>query len=120
IDAQLTGRGEPRQLAALDVSPNFFATLGVSPARGRAFLTGAAAPDDDQSAIVSDRLWRTAFEADPGIVGRSITIDGLPRTVVGVMPPEFSFRPVIRIGTLPEVDIFLPNRWPGDPGTSAF
>ena len=120
IDAELTGRGEPLQVPALQVSPNFFATLGVSPARGRAFLTGAAAPDDDQSAIVSDRLWRTSFKADPAIVGQSITIDGLPRTVVGVMPPDFSFRPVIRIGALPEVDIFLPNRWPGDTGKSAF
>ena len=46
-DAQLTGRGEPLQVRALDVSPNFFATLGVAPARGRAFLTGAAAPDDE-------------------------------------------------------------------------
>ena len=78
IDVQLTGRGEPLQLPALDVSPNFFATLGVSPARGRAFLTGAAAPDDDRAAIVSDRLWRTSLEADPAIVGQSITIDGLP------------------------------------------
>ena len=95
INAELTGRGEPLQVPALEVSPNFFDTLGVSPARGRAFLTGAAAPDDDQSAIVSDRLWRTALEADPGIVGQSITIDGLPRTIVGVLPPEFSFRPVI-------------------------
>ena len=120
IDAQLTGRGEPLQVPALDVSPNFFATLGVSPARGRAFLTGAAAPDDDRSAIVSDRLWRTSLKADPAIVGQSITIDGLPRTVVGVLPPDFSFRPVIRIGALPEADIFLPNRWPGDTGRSAF
>jgi hypothetical protein len=56
IDAQLTGRGEPLQLPALDVSPNFFATLGVSPVRGRAFLSGAAAPDDDRAAIVSDTL----------------------------------------------------------------
>ena len=56
IDAQLSGRGEPVQLHALDVSPNFFATLGVDPARGRTFLTGAEAPDDDRSAIVSDRL----------------------------------------------------------------
>ena len=121
IDAQLTGRGEPLQLPALDVSPNFFATLGVTPARGRAFLTGAAAPDDDRSAIVSDRLWRTSLEADPAIVGQSITIDGLPRTVVGVLPPDFSFRPVIpRLGALPEADIFLPNRWPGDTGRDAF
>src|SRR5439155_1125244 len=84
IDVQLTGRGEPLRLPALDVSPNFFVTLGVNPARGRAFLTGAAAPDDDRSAIVSDRLWRTSLKADPAIVGQSITIDGLPRTVVGV------------------------------------
>ena len=121
INAQLTGRGEPRQLGALDVSPNFFATLGVTPARGRAFLTGAAAPDDDGAAIVSDRLWRTSLNADPAIVGQSITVDGLPRTIVGVLPPDFSFRPVIpRLGALPEADIFLLNRWPGDTGRSAF
>jgi putative ABC transport system permease protein len=120
IDAKLTGRGEPLQVPALAVSPNFFATLGVSPGRGRAFLPGAAAPDDDQSAIVSDRLWRTSFKSDPAIVGQSITVDGLPRIVVGVLPPDFSFRPVIRIGALPEAEIFLPNRWPGDTGKSAF
>src|SRR5207249_6771631 len=121
IDAQLTGRGEPIKLSALDVSPNFFVTLGVNPARGRAFLTGAAAPDDDRSAIVSDRLWRASLQADPAIVGQSITIDGLPRTVVGVLSPDFSFRPVVaRLGALPEADIFLPNRWSGDPRRNGF
>ena len=120
IDAQLTGRGEPLQVPALNVSPNFFATLGVSPARGRAFLTGAAAPDDDRAAIVSDRLWRTSLQADPAIVGQSITIDGVPRTVVGVLPPDFTFRLVIpRLGALPDADIFLPNRWSGDTGRNA-
>ena len=105
--AQLTGRGEPLQLRALNVSPNFFATLGVTPALGRAFLSGAAAADDDTSAIVSDRLWRTALDGDPAIVGRTITIDGLPRTIVGVLSPDFSFRPVTpgrraaRIGRVP-------------------
>jgi predicted permease len=120
IDAQLTGRGEPLQLPALEVSPNFFATLGVNPALGRAFLTGAAAPDDDGAAIVSDRLWRTTLSADPAIVGQSITIDGLPRTIIGVLPSDFSFRPVVSSGALPEADIFLLNRWPGDNGSSAF
>ncbi len=120
INVQLTGRGEPRQVPALDVSPNFFATLGVTPARGRAFLTGAA-PDDDGTAIVSDRMWRTALEADPAIVGQSINVDGVSRTIVGVLPPDFSFRPVIpRLGALPEADIFLPNRWVGDSGRNAF
>ncbi|MEP6918196.1 MAG: ABC transporter permease, partial [Acidobacteriota bacterium] len=120
IDSELTGRGEPQQLPALVVSPNFFATLDVRPARGRAFLTGDAASEDDQSAIISDRLWRSSFKADPAIVGQTLTVDGLPRTVIGVMPPDFSFRPVIRIGALPAVDLFLPNRWPGDAGKSAF
>lgn len=115
---QLTGRGEPRQVAALDVSPNFFATLGVGPNRGRAFLTGTA--DDERNVIVSDRLWRTSLGADPAIVGQSITLDGLPRTVVGVLPADFSFKPATRSGTLPEADIFLPNRWPDDTGANAF
>src|SRR5688572_5716571 len=106
-DVQLTGRGEPLQVRALDVSPNFFATLGVNPARGRAFLTNAAAPDDDRSAIVSDRLWRTSLGADAAIIGQSISINGVPRTVVGVLPPDFSFRPVVpRLGALAETDIF--------------
>ncbi len=120
IDVQLTGRGEPLQVPALDVSPNFFTTLGVSPARGRAFLTGAAAPDDDRATIVSDRLWRTSLKGDPAIVGQSITIDGVPRTVVGVLPPDFTFKLVIpRLGALPDADIFLPNRWAGDTGSNA-
>lgn len=119
-DALLTERGEPRQLRGVEVSPNFFTVLGVTPAHGRAFLTGAAAPDDDRSAIVTDRLWRTSLDADPAIVGQAIVIDGIPRTIIGVLPPDFSFRPVIRIGALPEADIFLPNRWPGDTGERAF
>ena len=120
VTAELTGRGEPLAVPGLDVSANFFATLGVTPARGRAFLTGAHAADDDGSAIVSDRLWRTSLKADPAVVGQTVTIDGLPRTVVGVLPPDFTFRPVIRLGSLPEAEVFLPNRWPGDPGRSAF
>ena len=119
-NAQFTGRGEPRQVGALDVSTNFFATLGVTPARGRAFLTGTAAPEDDGAAIVSDRLWRTSLNADPAIIGQSITVDGRPRTILGVLPPDFSFRPVIpRLGALPAAEVFLLNRGSGDPGMSA-
>lgn len=120
IEVRLTGRGEPMQVPAADVSPNFLATLGVAPARGRTFLTGSAATEDEGTAIVSDRLWRTALAADPAVIGQSIIVDGIPRTVIGVLPPDFTFRPVIRSGTLPAVDIFLPDRWAGDNGSSAF
>jgi putative ABC transport system permease protein len=120
MNAQLGGRGEPRQVGALEVSANFFTTLGVTPARGRAFLTGATAPDDDGAAVVSDRLWRTALNADPAIAGQSITVDGVPRAIVGVLPPDFSFRPVVpRLGALPEAEIFLLKRWSGDTGRNA-
>ncbi len=126
IDALLTGRGEPRRLDALDVSPNFFATLGVEPTLGRSFTlpvapsVSEATPSDERIAIVSDRLWRTSLSADPAIIGQTINIDGTPRTVIGVLPPNFSFRPAIGPGALPEVDIFFPNRWPADTGTDAF
>ena len=119
-NVQLTGRGEPLELSALDVSPNFFAALCVNPARGRVFLAGPAALDDDQSVIISDRLWRTSLSADPAIIGQVITIDGVGRTIVGVLPHGFSFRPVVRIAALQEPDVFLPNRWPGDSGEGAF
>ncbi|HTU99802.1 MAG TPA: ABC transporter permease, partial [Luteitalea sp.] len=119
-DAELNGRGEPRQLRALNVSPNFFTTLGATASHGRTFLTGSAAADDDRSAIVSDQLWRTSLGADPAIIGQAVTIDGEPRTVVGVLPRGFSFRPAIRNGTLPEPDIYLADRWVGDTGQSAF
>jgi hypothetical protein len=119
VDGELTGRGEPVQVPALAVSPNFFDTWVSAPPRPRV-LTGAAAPDDDRSAIVSDRLWRTSLEADPAIVGQSITIDGSPvrrrRAAAGLQLQAGD----PRLGALPEADIFLPNRWPGDTGKSAF
>jgi predicted permease len=123
IDVQVSGRGEPLRLPALDVSPNFFLTLGVNPAHGRAFLTtdaGATASDDERAAIVSDRLWRTSLHGDAAAIGQSITIDGVPRTIVGVLPPDFTFRLVIpRLGALPEADVFLPTPASGDSGAGA-
>ena len=61
-----------------------------------------------------------SLKSDPEIVGQSITIDGVSRTVVGVLPPDFAFRPPIRNGALPEADVFLSNRWLGDTGSDAF
>ena len=80
------------------------------------------APDDDRAAIVSDRLWRTSLQADPAIVGQSITVDGVPRTVVGVLPPDFSFRPVIGNGamTCRRRTSFCPIAGPATPAGTAF
>ena len=111
---QLTGRGEPQQLRGLEVTPNFFSVLGVTPALGRTFLTGANAADDDESVIISDSVWRSMLHADPGIMGQAITIDGLPRTVVGVMPADFAYRPKTPLGEQPETEIWMSHRFSTD------
>ena len=83
--------GEAVRVEGGRVSANFFSVLGVSPALGRTF-----APDEDRRganpvAVLSDRFWRERFGADPKILGRAITVDDQPFTVIGVMPPAFQF-----------------------------
>ena len=87
----LVGDGEPQRLQGARVSPNLFSVLGVSAALGRTF-----APDEDQTGrervvLLSDALWRGRFGADRGVVGRPLRLNGSPHTVVGVMPPEFTY-----------------------------
>lgn len=86
----LTGGAEPEELPVQIVSAGFFPTVGVQPALGRAF---SAEEDRPQSRVVvmSDRLWKRRFDADPSIVQRAVTLQGVPHTVLGVMPPGFSF-----------------------------
>ncbi len=87
----LSADGEPENVAAARVGWEFFATLGVSPAKGRVFRPEEDQPGRDDVAVLSDRLWRSRFGADPAIVGREIRIDGLPRTVIGIMPRSLDF-----------------------------
>jgi predicted permease len=88
-DMQLSGVGEPVMLSGFVVSAGYFHTLGLTPARGRDFSATDELHERGRSAIVSDRLWRTRFGADPAILGRTIMLDETPYTVVGVMPPGF-------------------------------
>ena len=71
------------------VEPTFFGTLGVSPAMGRAFDDADAAPDTSQVVIISHDAWQHRFGGDRAILGRTIRLNSLPRTVVGVLPPGF-------------------------------
>jgi predicted permease len=120
-DAYLTGLDEPRQVSTLEVSPNFFATLGVAPVLGRVFLVDAASSPDDRSVVISDRLWRSTFHADPAIVGQPIALDNAAYTVVGVLGSDFSFTPVVpRTGALDAADVFVASRWAADTGERAF
>lgn len=84
----LAGDGEPDRVSTEFVSAPYFSLLGISPARGRTFR-----PDEDDVAkpapvvVISDGLWKRRFGAEPQIVGRALTLNARPYTVVGVMPP---------------------------------
>ena len=85
--AVLSGSGEPERVTAAIASANFFATLGVEPLLGRAFL-----PDEERGyqhdvVILSHGLWQRRFASRPDIVGTTMRIDERPHTVVGVLPP---------------------------------
>jgi predicted permease len=90
--AELSGTGQAERLTVARVSPEAFSVLGAAPAGGR-LLTA----EDDLSAsrvvILSDGLWARAFGRDPAAVGRSLVLDGLTYTVVGIMPRSFEFPP---------------------------
>jgi predicted permease len=87
----LSGDGEPQRLPAAHVNDGFFSTLGVAPVLGRALLPGEHQPGHNAVAVISHGLWQRRFGGDRAILGRTLTLDGLPTTVVGVMPPGFSF-----------------------------
>src|SRR5213079_2593596 len=80
----LTGLGEPVQLFGGKVTSNYFDVLGVRPIRGRNFL-----PEEEETAdvaMVTEKFWQKRMGGDPNIVGRSITLDGVPHVIVGVLP----------------------------------
>jgi predicted permease len=87
----LTGAGEPVLIDALRVSWGFFPALGISPELGRIFTADEDQPGRENEVLLSDALWRDRFHADTGILGRAIDLNGMPYTVIGVMPPGFAF-----------------------------
>jgi putative ABC transport system permease protein len=86
----LTGIGEPEELPMQLVSASFFPLLGVQPALGRAFTSEEDRPNSGV-VVISDRLWKRRFEADPNILSRPVTLNGNTYNVVGVMPPGFTY-----------------------------
>jgi len=87
----LTGHGEPLQVSVGRVTPNFFPLLGVQPQLGRSFTEEEGRPAGAAVVMLSDSLWRTRFGADRNIVGQSLTLDGIPHTILGVLPAGVQF-----------------------------
>jgi predicted permease len=115
-DAKLIGGGEPERLTSVPVSQNFFSLLGVAPQIGRQFSAEECKFNAPGAVMLTDGIWRRKFGADRNIVGRAVSFDGGPKTVVGVLPASFDFATIFTPGS--RVDIFEPfpltpetNRW---------
>ena len=83
--------GEPERLAGAAISWEMFPMLGVPPGLGRLFGPRDDRPGAEPVIILSDELWQRRYQGDPSIIGRSVSVDGRPHTVIGVMPPRFAF-----------------------------
>jgi putative ABC transport system permease protein len=107
----LSGRSTPERIDGMGVSADYFRVLGVSPRIGRGFTAADDVPNAAPSVLVSDRLWRRRFDADPAIVGRQIALDGNAYDVIGVMPASLEHRlmPVADVWRALQYDRTLPS-----------
>ena len=85
------GTSEPERYAGSTVTWNLFELLGMQPILGRNFIPEDDRPGGDPVVMLSHEVWNTRYAGDPAIVGRAISVNGTPHTVIGVMPPRFAF-----------------------------
>jgi predicted permease len=115
----LTGSGEPVRLEGVRASAGFFPSLGVSPIHGRIFAPEEDRPGHEREVILSHRLWRERFHADPTLIGRTVNLNGAAYTVVGIMPARFAFPRATEMPgsfTLPrEAELWVPLALPPGP-----
>lgn len=96
-----TGRGEPRSIVGVAVTSSFFKTLGANPQMGRPFQDGDERPGADNLVILSHSFFTRRMNGDQEVLGKTLQLDGVERTVVGVMPASFQF-------PSPEVELWIP------------
>jgi predicted permease len=117
-DMQLSGgSAEPVRLHGFRITSGFFRVLGLHPQLGREFDVKAETPGNGLQVILSDRVWRSQFGAAPDIVGRKITLNAEPFTVVGVMPAgvEHPGNEYHSLAYGEDVDLWSPFTFDGDP-----
>ena len=106
ISRSSTSDGEPERLRAVGGSGNFFEVLGVPLALGRNFTGDECRFNGPHVAILSDAFWRRRFAGDPTVVGRALTLNDEPTTIVGVLPSAFDFDAIFSPGN--EIDLITP------------
>ncbi len=100
-ESTLVGRGEPERIQVARTTPTLASVLRVPPARGRWFTAEEGTPGAPLVAILSHGLWMRRFGGDAAVLGTSVTLDGVPATVIGIMPASFAFPE-------PRTDAWLP------------
>ncbi len=105
-DIRLTGAGEAERVTGVPVTEGFFALLGVRPWLGRDFTAEECRWGAPRTAILSHAFWQRRLGAKADVIGGSITLDGAPVTIVGVLPPSFDFAGTFSPGR--PADLFLP------------
>ena len=99
----LTGKDQPEAVPGMDVSSEFFRVLGVTPALGRAFTSEEDSAGHGNVVILSNALWQSRFGGDPQAIGKTLSFNGQPYAIIGVMPAGFHF---------PEMgQYFIPLGW---------
>jgi hypothetical protein len=99
----LTGHGEPLQVPIARISPNFFALLGVQPELGRTFTEDEGRPEGKPVVMITDALWHSRFGGDRNVIGQSVTLNTVPHTVIGVLPPN------LELPFLDPADVWTPR-----------
>ncbi len=92
-----TGMEKPEQLDAAQVTPSFFQVLGTQPLMGRYLAAEEKGTKAPAVVVLSYGFWRSGMGSDPHVVGKTITLDGLPNTVIGIMPQGFDYPKGTRI-----------------------
>jgi predicted permease len=87
----MTGAGDAQSVMAAFVTADFFSVLRTRPALGRTFLPEEGQAGQSGAVVVSNKLWRADFAGDPGAIGKSLKLDGVSHTIVGIMPVGFAF-----------------------------
>jgi putative ABC transport system permease protein len=87
--ASVTGIAEPEEVPSLNVTDGTLAILGVHPVLGRGFMREDSLPTAEKTTLLAYGYWQQRFGGDPSVVGRTITLDGVPRRIIGVLPRDF-------------------------------
>ena len=90
-EGNITGGTTPERIELARVSDGFFSVLGTPPILGRAFTKDEDLPNAARVTMIGYGLWQRRFAGDRSVIGKTIELNGTPRTIVGVMPPQFDF-----------------------------